>query len=610
MNSTARPNVSVDNPSSQEGHPSDAELIEFGLGRCGAGEADRIERHVIACDACCRKLESIPEDSLLGQLGARGPATRRAAGDTNRGLLETDVIASVPETVGTANQFADLLRDHPKYEFVREIGAGGMGVVYQAVHRVMNRMVALKVIAPRLLLDPDAKNRFRREVEIAAKLQHKNVVAAFDADEIGGHLFLVSEFVDGRSVDQLIDEGEIPVRTACEIAIQAAAGLEHAHEHGLMHRDVKPQNMLVSADGSVKVVDFGLASYVEPERSNQQGLTSAGVIVGTPDYLSPEQARETKVDHRADIYSLGCTLYHMLAGVPPFPGASRVEKLSQHLQAFPKSLREIRSDVPTSLDACVAKMMAKDPDQRYQSAREAIDAIESCFGSDRTGLPTIIASPREPARAIAKHRPVSRRSALLLGAGGLAAALGGAAYWASFVGTRRDEPRLLAVLPPAPYEPDLNHLLSASERLGIADRLDVTSTDDWIPAVGSSFVPLSRVEPERYDAVIFLGEESDKPTKLSSDPDANRSVRRIIDSMQNAGKPITSYCSGLWPLTHFGLSKGKRVVGCEHTSDVFKAQSGAIWLEDEDLVVDGDLITSSNTMDAGPLLKKILERCQ
>ena len=172
-------------------------LERYAVGRCDAVNAAVIEAHVLTCDGCCAKLANPPKDPLLNQLAAHSSL----AGDTDRGLASTDVQATTNKYANN-NHFADRLAGHPKYRFVREIGAGGMGVVYQAEHRVMNRMVAPKVIAPRLLQDEDVKTRFRREVEIAAKLQHPNVVAAFDADEIDGHLFLVSEYIDGQSVDQ------------------------------------------------------------------------------------------------------------------------------------------------------------------------------------------------------------------------------------------------------------------------------------------------------------------------------------------------------------------------------------------------------------------------
>ena len=582
-------------------HPAPDLLHRYAVGRCDAVEAAQIEAHVLECDECCHRLANPPQDSLLNQLAAHSSLD----GDTDRGLVETDLVNVNVASATASSHFADRLEGHPKYRFVREIGAGGMGVVYQAEHRVMNRMVALKVIAPRLLQDEEVKTRFRREVEIAAKLQHPNVVAAFDADEIEGHLFLVSEYIDGQGVDQRIQPNGVPVDEACGIIKQAAEALDHAHQHGLIHRDIKPQNMLLSHGGVVKVVDFGLASYIEPTQADQQGLTSAGIIVGTPDYLSPEQAREGRVDHRADLYSLGCTFYHLLAGMPPFSGRSRVEKLAQHLQEQPKSLGEFRADIPPSLEACIAKMMAKDPAQRFQSAREVIDAIDSIQAS---GLPTI-----RTAQPIARRRKSSgptRRQMLGLGiaAAGLVAA---GAYFGLVDGKKsREDVRLLAVFPSMPLPRDQQNLWEACKNTGLENQVTaaaptpVSHSFQW----EGDFVPLGEVQAEQFDGVIMVGPTNNLPTELTDDRKANANVRRVLDAMHERKRPVATLCSGIWPLARLGDIRGKRVAGCVHTTEGFKAESGATWLEDEKLVIDGDLITCSHEEDASPLLETILAR--
>ncbi|MEO1524877.1 MAG: protein kinase [Planctomycetota bacterium] len=580
-------------------HPTAELLARYAVGRCDAVEAAIVESHVLGCDECCQKLADPPQDPLLNQLA--GHASLEA--DTGRGFVETDVQSSSSSPADLMH-FADRLADHPKYRFVRQIGAGGMGVVYQAEHRVMNRMVALKVITPRLLQDEDVKSRFRREVEIAAKLQHPNVVAAFDADEIDGHLFLVSEFIEGQGLDQRIGPQGIAIHEACDFIKQAAAALDHAHQHGLIHRDVKPQNMLVSPDGIIKVVDFGLASYIEPTQADQQGLTSAGIIVGTPDYLSPEQAREGKVDHRADIYSLGCTFYHLLTGTPPFNGGSRVERLAQHLQEQPMSLAEVRAEVPPAIEACVLKMMAKDPTQRFASAREVIDAIEHASSS---GLPTIrTAHPRGRRRAPVG---VSRRRLFAMGAAGagLAAVAG---YFALPTRKPIEDVRLLAVFPSLPLRRDQENLWDACVEAGIENQVTAGSPipDSYHFRWGGETVTLNQIEPRDYDAVIMVGPKNNLATELTEDAKTNAEVRRILGEMESSGKPITTLCSGIWPLSRLGGIQGKRVAGCVHTSPQFKKDSGGTWLENEKLVIDGDLITCSHEDDASPLLEAILNR--
>ena len=209
-----------------------------------------------------------------------------------------------------------------------------MGAVYLAEHGVMNRRVALKVIKPEYTSNPAAVERFRREIRAAARLHHPNIVAAYDAEQAGETHFLVMEYVDGVSLDRLVAErGPLPVAEACEYVRQAALGLQHAHEHGLVHRDVKPHNLIRGADGVVKVLDFGLASA---RGSGECSLTGATVVMGTPDYIAPEQAEESRAaDARSDVYALGCTLYFLLTGRPPFARRSPLRTLLAHREEAP-----------------------------------------------------------------------------------------------------------------------------------------------------------------------------------------------------------------------------------------------------------------------------------
>ncbi|HKB41714.1 MAG TPA: serine/threonine-protein kinase, partial [Gemmataceae bacterium] len=264
---------------------------------------------------------------------------------------------------------------------------------------LMGRLVALKVINPRLVASPQAVERFRREVRAAARLAHPNIVAAYDADQAGGTHFLVMEYVEGATLAQLIAEkGRLAVARACDYARQAAWGLQHAFEQGMVHRDVKPQNLMLTPGGRVKVLDFGLARFAtesiptgapdpaevttdaapRPEgvRAPLEPLTRTGVVMGTPDYIAPEQAADPHLaDTRADIYSLGCTLYELLAGRPPFPERSVVDKVMAHAERTLPPLGEVRGDVPPRLARVVQRMMAKDPARRYQTPAEAAEAL-------------------------------------------------------------------------------------------------------------------------------------------------------------------------------------------------------------------------------------------
>ncbi len=265
------------------------------------------------------------------------------------------------------------------YVLLERLGQGAMGQVYKARHRLMDRLVAVKVIRAERLGNAQAVSRFQREIQAAAKLSHPHVIIAHDASQAGGMYYLVMEYVEGADLDRLVRQrGPLPAAEACEYVRQAALGLQHAHERGLVHRDVKPSNLLAATDGTVKVLDLGLArlrhSLAEEEAGGR--LTREGSAMGTPDYMAPEQALDaTTADIRADVYSLGCTLYHLLTGRPPFPGGTLAEKILKHQQAEPEPLEQVRGDLPAGLPAVVRTMMAKRPADRYQTPAAAAAAL-------------------------------------------------------------------------------------------------------------------------------------------------------------------------------------------------------------------------------------------
>ncbi|MCB9940026.1 MAG: protein kinase [Planctomycetaceae bacterium] len=271
-----------------------------------------------------------------------------------------------------------------EYVVLDKIGAGGMGMVYRAIHRRMKREVAIKVLPGGSLDNATAIDRFYREVEAAAKLLHPNIVTAFDAGQHGKSHFLVMEYVAGQDLSQIVKQrGPLPVATAVEFIMQAAQGLEYAHGEGLVHRDIKPANLLVDKKGTVKILDMGLARLTNIHAADD-GLTKSGQIMGTVDYMAPEQATNTRTaDARADIYSLGCTLYRLLTDSPVFTGDTIMNKMVSHMQAPPPSLRAFRQDVPEALDAVYQRMLAKQPDARQQSMNEVIQQLrESMAGVD------------------------------------------------------------------------------------------------------------------------------------------------------------------------------------------------------------------------------------
>ncbi len=268
-----------------------------------------------------------------------------------------------------------------EYTIVDRIGAGGMGQVFKALHRRMDRTVAIKTLPTATMKDAAAVARFEREVKAAAKLRHPNVVAADDAGYANGVHFLVMEYVEGQDLSALVKKtGPFSVSKAVNYILQAAKGLEFAHRKGVVHRDIKPANLLLDTEGVVKILDMGLARIeASGDAATQAELTGTGAVMGTVDYMAPEQGLSTKhADARADIYSLGCSLHYLLIGKPTYDGETITAKLLAHHNSPPPNLCELRSDVPKPLQAIFAKMVAKKLEDRYQTMTEVIADLERC----------------------------------------------------------------------------------------------------------------------------------------------------------------------------------------------------------------------------------------
>jgi serine/threonine protein kinase len=275
-----------------------------------------------------------------------------------------------------------------QYRILEQLGQGGMGRVFKAEHRSLGRVVALKVLSPSLVKTGRAEELFLREVLAIGQLVHPNIVTAFDAGQVNGRYFLVLEYVNGPNLDQLVsNKGPLPVGQACDYLRQVALGLHYAHQMGLVHRDIKPANLLLQQggvgqgpSGVVKISDFGLArlNETDPLATGPLGtiLVKANTVLGTPDFLSPEQARDVhKTDIRSDLYSLGCTFYYLLTGTVPFPGGSTLEKLVRHSTEPATPVEHYRRDVPPAVLAILNKLMAKKPADRFQTPAELADAL-------------------------------------------------------------------------------------------------------------------------------------------------------------------------------------------------------------------------------------------
>jgi serine/threonine protein kinase len=307
------------------------------------------------------------------------------------------------------------------FEILKEINRGAMGVIYKARQQGLNRLVALKVISPDRLKDPESMHRFQREVQAAALLSHPNIVTVFHTDLNGPWPYLAMEYVPGIDLSRLVKKaGPLSVRDACMYIRATAQGLEHAFDRNLVHRDIKPANLMVtpsplhksasspSRQPTVKILDLGLARVTASHDDGETGeLTRAGEFLGTPDYIAPEQAEDPRqADIRSDLYSLGCTFYFLLAGKAPFAGGNLVQKLRRQLTEPPPSVAARRGDVPPAVDALIRTLMACDPKDRYQTPSEVIEELDEILRGEGTGVsarkrqpPAAAAPPPTPTRA-------------------------------------------------------------------------------------------------------------------------------------------------------------------------------------------------------------------
>ena len=369
---------------------NDDQLQAVVRGTLSETEIAEIETHLECCEHCQRSLDVMETPLFVPDQGEpeilrqqwREMAPRMAA-SMKAGMSAVDL----PSAFDTGS-----LPSIEGYDVVGLLGRGGMGTVFDAVHQKLHRSVAIKVLPDTAATDPKLRDRFSREMQVIGQLDHANIVKAYDAGEKKGRCFLVMERIDGVTVAQIANRGpSLSVADACEIIRQAACGLGHAHEKGLVHRDIKPSNLMVTVDGIVKILDLGLARHSPGHEALPSELTASGQILGTIDYMSPEQVHgERDVDHAADLYGLGATLYRLVAGRPVFHGAKHdttFRKLSAIIGEDPVPVQSLQPQVPDPLAELISRMIAKDPQDRPKQATEVARLLEPfCESADLSRL--------------------------------------------------------------------------------------------------------------------------------------------------------------------------------------------------------------------------------
>jgi serine/threonine protein kinase len=387
------------------------ELLRLELDlRSRAGEQPRVEEYAARFPDLAAALPG-----WLEEVGAAAKATETPSGSQPQSapLTRYDP-AGAPATGGPPRLLGE-------YEVGEKLGGGGMGVVYRARHRRLDRPVALKLLPVDALESSKAVTRFLREMRAVGGLKHPNIVEAHDAGERDGIVYLVMELLDGEDLEQQVRRrGLLPVAEACELARQAALGLNYLHQRGLVHRDIKPSNLLRTTEGVVKVLDLGLARWSAEPASD---LTGPGACLGTPDFMAPEQGRDAAVaDGRVDLYGLGATLFYLLTSEAPFARRKGLHaKLDAHQTEAPPDVRMLRPEVPPALAELVRRLLAKEPGDRPQSAAEVASSLSAFVGLSAPAAPTVsdTGSSQSPKR-VRRWLGVAGGVLVVLGLGGLA----------------------------------------------------------------------------------------------------------------------------------------------------------------------------------------------
>jgi serine/threonine protein kinase len=524
--------------------PSDADLIAFDQGLLPEERIDAITawleanpegedrlRRLTETQADSAVVAMLGKSTLDNELGTLSKITSR--------VIDDMLIRPIPASATASNDAPEHIRE---YRLEGKLGHGGMGEVYRARHARLRREAAVKLLPARLAADPAFRGRFEREMAVIGQLDHPNLVRAYDAGVEGEHLFLVMEFLDGRDFEALLRQGApLTVADACEVVRQAALGLEYAHKHGIVHRDVKPGNLFLTGAGTVKVIDLGLARATDQSLS-EKSLTSVNTVMGTPEYMAPEQWGDPNVGPSADVYALGCVLYALLTGGPPFrrgEGDAWVAILEAHRHAPPPKLRKMRPDVPEKLAECVSRMLAKSPSGRPASAAAVAQALTPFTeGHDLTTL--LVSGPNGPMADTAANtatrpsgRPIRKRWLAAATAGLLIAVIAGVIWYVQHQRRHDLTPLVQAPAPPIGSEPRETATAKCLQLSYYDEYVELANTKDMIDLNGVFTVEMW----VRFDRGIqyFVGDENYPQNRPN---DVDREVGWVLRVDEDRGPPM------------------------------------------------------------------------
>ena len=632
---------------SDDGHPESRILRAFAEGKLEENLIDEVSSHVSECDECLAKIQGFAKesDTLLEGLREVGSSS---------GNFEV-AQADAP----SADAMRDAIESQSKYRVIEQLGSGGMGSVYLAEHLVMDRKVAIKVIRKEFVANPEAVLRFKNEVRNAARLAHRNIVTAHDAEQVNDIHFLVMEHVPGESLTQLVRrKGPLPVKHACNFALQVAHGLNHAFEHQMVHRDIKPANLMRTPRGVIKILDFGLARVMDAD--DNSAITTTGIMMGTADYIAPEQARDAKTaDIRSDLYSLGCTLYFLLTGKPPFRADTKVDKIMAHCSTEFPDVSEQRDDIPDNLVLIIKKLTQKDPADRYQTPRELIDDLTP-LGKAKPNDPvavdsqaqskfseTDVADTRFDSKTSAAFSKTSidektsngrpqpaawKPVALMFGAlcmliplvWFLISAMGDWAKESENKGGgagKQSRRTVLLVMSSrnfwfSDYKPierimaenDIDLIVTADQK-GSAQFNPIAL--DSAPNKHSVEIEKSvsqLVDEEVYkdvDAVVFIGTDT---SEFRQQNRIGQNVRKLLQELRDRNKWITSVGKGSEVPLYYGFYNGVEVCESEYIEASAQRNSGAVMVQERVHLVKGSkVLTCSMWDDAEAFAKKLVE---